>query len=354
MVRAGHAYWRQGRVADLEIDTELDVITAKVSGSARRPYDVTVIFGEDNPDYPVEADCSCPVGFGCKHGAAVLYAARMALPQDAKSVAMPRLPPPARDAPLPQPLFLWLADAHSHAPARQADAPEMAYVIAPRNLHPVKKTKGQPSPAAMLPMPFELTVRVWFNQPTPDGHRLWREPNRYDRTWTAQAPTPVDAWLVKRLADYHGDVSGGTPRGIAGADWIEQAIVTGRTRWRKPDGPVLHAGEGRVAAFRWVTVAGGEQRLTLADVPPGMTLVALAPPLLIDGETGAVHPVSTGVESTLAERLLHLPPVPLHAVQTLSEQWNRVAGGAVPPPALHNLIDRGMIAPVPVLTFREV
>ena len=353
MVRAGHVYWRQGRVEDVAIDGAMGIITAGVHGSARGPYEVTIIFGDDNPDYPVEVNCSCPVGFGCKHGAAVLYAARMALPQDAKSVATPRMPPPARAAPLPQPLFLWLADAQSHAPARQTDAPEIAYVIAPRNLHPVKKTKGQPSPAAMLAMPFELTVRVWFNQPGPDGHRAWCEPNRYDRSWTSQAPTPVDAWLVKRLADYHGDVSGGTPRGIAGADWIEQAIATGRARWRKPDGPVLHAGEGRVAAFRWVTVAGGEQRLTLADVPPGMTLVALAPPLLIDEQSGTVHRLETGVEAVLTERLLQLPPVPPHAVAALAEQWDRVAGAAVPAPALDNLIDQGMIAPTPVLTFRE-
>ncbi len=75
MVRAGRAYWQQGRVGDLEIDSELNVISAYVKGSARQPYEVTMIFGEDNPDALVEADCSCPVGYGCKHGAAVLYAA---------------------------------------------------------------------------------------------------------------------------------------------------------------------------------------------------------------------------------------------------------------------------------------
>ena len=69
MVRAGHTYWRQGRVGDLEIDCELDVITALVKGSTRQPYEVTIIFGDDNPDGLVEVDCSCPVGYGCKHGA---------------------------------------------------------------------------------------------------------------------------------------------------------------------------------------------------------------------------------------------------------------------------------------------
>ena len=82
-------------------------------------------------------------------------------------------------------------------------------------------------------------------------------------------------------------------------------------------------------------------------------LVALAPPLLIDGESGAVHRVETRVESLLAERLLRLPPIPPHAVSQLADQWDKVAGHAVPPPALRNLTDLGMIAPTPVITFRE-
>jgi superfamily II DNA or RNA helicase len=163
----------------------------------------------------------------------------------------------------------------------------------------------------------------------------------------------MDAWLVKQMTDYQGDVSGGIPKGIGGANWLDQAIATGRVHWGYPDGPVLHSADRKSATFRWVTMSTGEQRLTLSESPPGLTLIALAPPLLIDGESGAVHRVETNVENVLAERLLRLPPVPPHAVSSLADQWGKVAGHAVPPPTLLNLTDLGMIVPTPVLTFRE-
>ena len=358
MVLAGQSYWRQGRVSNLAIDAEMDMITADVRGSARHPYEVMIIFNEDDAGEIFEVDCSCPVGFGCKHCAAVLYAARSELVADLQisspvPVAKRKSAPPPKAAPLPQPLFFWLAEAQAHGPSIEASAPDIAYTLTPRTVHAVKKVKGRPTPIAAAAMPYEMSANVWFKQPSPDGRRAWSKLNRYDRSWTDQVPTPLDAWLIKRIHDYHGDLSGGNLKGLGGTNWLDQAIATGNVRWRKMDGPVLHMREGREAEFRWVTVGAGEQRLTLADVPAGMTLIALAPPLLIDNESGAVHGVVTGVEGTLAERLLHLPPVPPHAVQALAEQWRRVTGNAVPPPTLHNLIDRGMITPTPVLTFRE-
>ena len=359
MVRSGRAYWQQGRVGDLEIDRELDVISAYVKGNARQPYEVTIIFGEDNPDALVEVDCSCPVGYGCKHGAAVLYAAMAELSLGGHVPAIqladqPKSAPAARPAPLPQPLLFWLSEAQAKAPVRAPLAPDIAYVFRPRALHPIKKAKGKPaSPPADI-MPSGINVSVWYKRENPDGRMVWAEPSRYDRTWPEQNLEPIDAWLVKRLQQYDGDMAGGgSPRGIGGSDWIDRAIATGKARWGRADGPMMTPGDSVTASFCWVVQHDGQQRLTLADVPPGMTLVALASPLLIDGESGTMHRLDTGMEGVLAERLLHLPPVPLHAVAALAEQWGGVAGDAVPPPALHNLIDRGMIAPTPVLTFRE-
>ena len=148
MVRAGQSYWRQGQVLDLAIDAELGMISAKVRGSVRRPYDVLIIFNEDDADDIFEVDCSCPVGFGCKHCAAALYAARdelggnVALPLGAP-VVRPKKPPSATPAPLPQPLTTWLYEAQSNAPLPRATAPEIAYVLTPHVVHPVKKLKGQ-------------------------------------------------------------------------------------------------------------------------------------------------------------------------------------------------------------------
>ena len=193
---------------------------------------------------------------------------------------------------------------------------------------------------------------LWVFQQTVSGGQ-WTQSGHYGRALDHSPPSELDAWLIGRLNEYQGDLYGGKVKGIGGTNWLEQAIASGKAHWRKADGPVLHIGAAIEARLHWVMLANGEQRLTLDVVPPGKTLIVLAPPLLIDGVTGEVHQVETGLDGPLAERLLKLPPVPPHAVPILAEQWGRVAGTMVPPPSLGDLIDIGMIAPIPVLTFRE-
>lgn len=63
------------------IEVEEDVITALVKGTARQPYEVEIFFDENNAgNITVEPLCSCPVGFKCKHTAAVLLSA-LSLPR---------------------------------------------------------------------------------------------------------------------------------------------------------------------------------------------------------------------------------------------------------------------------------
>ncbi len=351
MVGKGESYWRQGRVTQLKIDPQEGEISANVRGSERLPYEVTIYFNDDDFEAAFETLCTCPVGVGCKHCAAVLYAARSKQVPIASSPALPALTPsaPAKPAPLPQPLFNWLAEAQALQPGRA----EIAYVVEPRKVHTFKLPSAQSAPAEPLAMPYELTIQVWLKNSSEKENSVWQQPDRYNRSWINEMPTPMDAWLVKQLTDYYSDMSGGRPKGIGGAYWLHQAMTTGQVRWRNAEGPALHVADSKAGTFRWMKNANGEQRLTVSGIPADLTLVALAPPLLIDEKTGAVHALETGVESVLAERLLRLPPVPLHAVSTLAAQWSRVARDAVPPPQLSNLTDLGMITPTPVLTFRE-
>ena len=75
MLQAGRSYWAQGHVRALHVDDTAGIITANVKGSGRNAYVLTVIFHEGAAgQFIAEVDCECPVGFGCKHGAAVLFA----------------------------------------------------------------------------------------------------------------------------------------------------------------------------------------------------------------------------------------------------------------------------------------
>ncbi|HEY0720944.1 MAG TPA: SWIM zinc finger family protein, partial [Gammaproteobacteria bacterium] len=53
-----------------------ELLMAEVQGTEPEPYFVTIDIHRPTPrSITIEAECSCPVGFNCKHAAAVLYAA---------------------------------------------------------------------------------------------------------------------------------------------------------------------------------------------------------------------------------------------------------------------------------------
>jgi superfamily II DNA or RNA helicase len=64
--KRGEAYYQQNRVKLLNPDPDSDRIIAEVQGKEPQPYHV-VLSGAHNL---LSADCSCPVGFDCKHGVA--------------------------------------------------------------------------------------------------------------------------------------------------------------------------------------------------------------------------------------------------------------------------------------------
>ncbi len=53
---------------------ENNTLSGEVQGTQRYPYVVDVHFHDVGDELWVEGDCSCPVGFQCKHIAAVLFA----------------------------------------------------------------------------------------------------------------------------------------------------------------------------------------------------------------------------------------------------------------------------------------
>lgn len=364
MMAAGQAYWLNGRVRGLEIDPAMALIVAEVQGSARDPYEVTIAFSDDGADPPEPfVECTCPVGFDCKHGAAVLFAAQEQIGSGLKS-GKPRADgltaASARPVQLPPSLQQWLAEAQSEAIASQRGGFEAVYVFTSRVLHDGKSKKGKSlpviSPATGISPAHRLTVAVWLwgEDTRTYGAARWFQPSPYELQQRLVLGE-TDRWLVRRMAQYGGDFDGtGSPKGVAGGDWIDKLIATGRARWRKPDGQALHWGEDQPANWQWVTLPdGGQQRLMLGGIGEGQILLATAPPLVVDETTGCVHRVACNTDSAQAQRLLMMPPIPPAAVPQIAQQWPAIASPGIPAPALAQIVERGVIQPVPVLTFLQ-
>ncbi len=72
-----------------QLSVQSDKITAQVKGTAKLPYVVNIVFEGEGSSMPgMKPSCSCPVGYKCKHTAAVLLSA-LALPR--KPVVNPAL-----------------------------------------------------------------------------------------------------------------------------------------------------------------------------------------------------------------------------------------------------------------------
>src|SRR6201996_7225770 len=74
---AGRSYEQRGRVQDLEIADRGAIITATTQGTQPDPYIQSLKISHSATNgIRIAGACSCPVGRGCKHLAAVLIAAQ--------------------------------------------------------------------------------------------------------------------------------------------------------------------------------------------------------------------------------------------------------------------------------------
>src|SRR5580765_5504453 len=72
----GEHYSRQGRVIFCTVEKDGARIKARVRGSQRQAYSVAIDITDVNGEMlDIMGECSCPVGFNCKHVAAVLFEA---------------------------------------------------------------------------------------------------------------------------------------------------------------------------------------------------------------------------------------------------------------------------------------
>lgn len=354
MVEAGRDYWRRGRVARIEVLRGGDGVLAEVGGSMRAPYRVELDFD----GAVVDAFCTCPVGTGCKHAAAVLFALR-----DDGHV----LPDATRSAPvasLPLALAQWAATMRPLA--ERAAAPAVmscgiVYVVGVQALAGTARMSKKRKPAMLAPpgCALRLAIDPMEIDLDPEGRaigngRKLRLPGYAG--WSAASWPGVigdeDAPLVRRLLMPMGDTDADRClTGAGGADLLARVLATGRARWGTIRGPVLRAAATIPVTPGWMHDDGGRARLYVPDRDVDRVVALVAPPVEIDPVGGMVAPLDLGVTAAMAEHLLRLPPIEPAAVAGLAARWNELVGGRVPPPAAPAIRELGIVAPIPVVTM---
>ena len=341
----GLDYFERGMVRSVEFVSP-GRIHGEVSGSRQKPYAVVAKYepGSEGRFLPVEGHCSCPVGYNCKHAAAVLLAARHLSPDGGDSGSG------AARGGVSGVVRRWLDRWPKAAAGKEDDRP------------------GGPNAAAGPPaLGREHLFYVIHSDETRHVHiapyraylrkdgtigtnfREYRErtPSRTHKYLTAE-----DAAILGWLDFYAG---GGYPRRH---DWpdgeeliglIRGIVETGRARADDIRGAALSWADPRRCELGWsVGEAGeaGEQQIVARDgAGSPLTLLAFPTPFFIDPESGEIGVAETALPPRMASWFAAAPPVRRGSVDAVAAKLSRI-GQHAPVPRLHRVEERSGARPV--------
>ena len=302
---AARHYVREGRVLAFEQDDE--VVSGQVLGTARRPYEQTIEVEAARGGVVIAGECTCPVGFNCKHVAAVLLfglqsAKSFARPEEhlerLRSSPAPRLVAPAARGAIMPGLAAWLDDldrAQAMAEENYPDsiAQRLVYVLIPVPLgNGVPRLGFQAISARLLKegrfsssgRPYEISAAVSGT------------PAKFLRPSDLQILRA--AMLIRRT---HGSGATISLAGDGGDVLLANILSTGRARWLDVNGPTLVSGSPRPGRIVW-QLAGEAALVPQLELDGGGLVLSATPPVYVDPEQGLIGVVETTYAPRMPQR----------------------------------------------------
>jgi len=255
----GRPYQRRGAVRDLRADKGGQRLIASVNGTRPRPYHVFVEIGDSDP-VSLSARCSCPVGWNCKHAAAVLLEAL-------------QNPPPierAEENPLMGPVGGWLHQL------RQAALPPAS----PEAI--VYRLDSPPQPGSPFVVDLRV-VRVLKSGGWSAGRTL---PSSQLQNATANYLMPVDRAIIQLLRNGSWSSQLQLPEDPEIVDLaMRRMIATGRCHWHDLASPPMALGPARHGGLAWQLGPDGRQTIgvTLGE-QSAIVLPSASPWYVLPGE----------------------------------------------------------------------
>ena len=320
----GWDYQRRGHVRITRALDERGVIEGEVKGGQTQPYQTVVtVRRNSNGRISLSGDCSCPVGYGCKHAAALLL----------ETLENTRLPPSARGAKpradtLSPDVEKWLLTLERTERdgdgAHPADTRQRAIYL----LDTRQDFRGTPS-AILTPVSARLLVSGElsdkFSAIQPDIVLKASQIPKY--------LLPADLTLLRRLDNLRRTVVGEglVLSGEDGGDSLRRALATGRCRWRIIDGVCLTLGEEREGRLHW-QLGGDGRRVPVPEAMDGAVALRMDPPWYVDPEAAVCGPLDLGLPAATVSALLAAPPLATAEVtQVRARLSGRVAEDLLPP-----------------------
>ena len=357
----GDTYYRQHNVQSVEIRSPTH-LESTVLGAGHKIYrqSITLTFTAGGDLRRVVGECSCPVGFNCKHvAAALLHAAAQVGPDsEAAGAAAPVPAGPASDS-LSGDMRFWLDDlsdalesgAAKFGPVRYEPAIRAADMqSAEESLFYVFRSNSRHQ-AEITPYQVRLKKDGAAGANAREyGHRQYAGQEKFLTMEDAVILSKLDYFSQKTWPPSHD-----WPEGETLLNFLREVVATGRARAEDVRGPVLEWGPPRRVHFAWAMNESGDQEVqTCSADGVGLTLLPFPALIYLDFSNGLIGLAETGFPAALAVRIATAPPVPHEASALVAEELARIAGADAPKPRALEVRQRTDLAPQAVLTLYGV
>lgn len=329
----GKQYYEKGKVLDVAVQNEGALfvqLNATVQGSGAIPYkqNIRITWSPGFRATEINGSCTCPMGYNCKHIAAVCMAFQKAdLPDTKKAPAGPNC-------------LDWLSNLN--APVAELPDPYqefIAYVLKPG------KTAHE------LNVEFLITKEKKSGG-LGKGRKTTLNNLRYSYNYLNYAQ-PEDGEIAKLLSaltlSFIGDpiLSGATGHIV-----LMKMLQTGRLFLQDTEGSPLTTGEPRELSLAWQALDTDAFQLHVG-VEPAARLIMTEPPLYLDVKAGTLGQINTH-QLSLAQlnKLLTAPQVPTEYAEEFSLRLTLEHPELpLPPPKKIELTDVEHLIPTPCLSL---
>ncbi len=320
------------------------VLNAFVQGNAPKPYQTDILFQRMNGVWFVDPDCSCSVGFYCKHGAALIAYIISKLGEVGKMTA-PQFDPE---------LGAWLREIEAAAqkipvtkltPETKPENRFLAYCIEPPFLRGAKE--------------LNFVLRVGTRQKN-GSVKISDSRSQADLSNPPKYMVKEDFAVASLYHQRRGRRYSLDDLPIEGADWdslLESAHATGRLYWGdhaqergflKNYLPITLGPPQTVNAV-WKVLPSGSAQPELQCENPGVIVIPTLPARYLDPATGMMGLAVSDLPAAILSAWQNGPPVSANNLAVIAERFSAISTTTLPVPVKVETERRKASPPLPHL-----
>ncbi|MGZ5579842.1 MAG: SNF2-related protein, partial [Methylobacter sp.] len=326
----GRSYFERGAVLNLTIKSEgvlFVQINAAVKGSDKDPYrqNIRIVWRPDYRAAEIEGDCTCPVGYNCKHVAAVCLMYQNSNQGFSASDAKPNC-------------LDWLDSLHQQVPEQNDSRQEfIAYILKPGNVK------------------HEFTIDLLITKEKKSGglnkgRKTTLNNLRYSYSYLNYVQ-PEDQEIARLLTALNPSFKDEPSLvGATGYLALSKLLKTGRLFWQDIDQAPLRKGSDRDLKFNWRTADNGDYQLAVEIDPPAFLLLT-DPAQYLDETLGLLGTLNShNLSLNQLKNILAAPPIPPEYADEFSQRLVIGHPGLpLPAPKKVELIETDQLTPTPKL-----